>query len=412
MLPAAHVVRAPRHRRGWTDEHRRTAMVTALVAAPGRRLRGGRRCRSSVPQRRAAPGAAPGAGRPARRLRAAAAAPDRRARCSPWSADRPAPASRRWSTPSSAPGSPSPACCGRPPARRCWCTTRPTPTWFDGRPDPAATSRARRARRTDTGALQLVRGRRRPGRAGDPRRPRHRLGRGAQPHAGRPAARRRRPVAVRHLRRALRRPGAVGLPQGRRRAQHRGRHRARPHRSRGASTRSPATWRAMLTARGLRDSPLFTVTEGTVDEQGLLPAESVAARSATGSTRSPPTPTRGPRWSSRRSTVRCATSPAAATTSPTRAPRRPRWSTRLRKDGRPGVRRGASSAVDEASRRRHACCAARCWPAGRSSSAPVSCSARWRRGSAGCATGSSAGCAASRSRSSGSPWRWSPGWSR
>jgi hypothetical protein len=31
----------------------------------------------------------------------------------------------------------------------------------------------------------------------------------------------------------------------------------------------------MLTARGLRDSPLFTVTEGSVDEQGLLPADSV-----------------------------------------------------------------------------------------------------------------------------------------
>jgi len=32
----------------------------------------------------------------------------------------------------------------------------------------------------------------------------------------------------------------------------------------------------MLTARGLRDSPLFTVTEGTVDEDGLLPAGHVA----------------------------------------------------------------------------------------------------------------------------------------
>jgi energy-coupling factor transporter ATP-binding protein EcfA2 len=33
----------------------------------------------------------------------------------------------------------------------------------------------------------------------------------------------------------------------------------------------------MLTARGLRESPLFTVTEGEVDENGLLPVESVAA---------------------------------------------------------------------------------------------------------------------------------------
>ncbi|HSE69480.1 MAG TPA: GTPase domain-containing protein [Nocardioidaceae bacterium] len=32
----------------------------------------------------------------------------------------------------------------------------------------------------------------------------------------------------------------------------------------------------MLTARGLRDSPLFTVAEGKVDDEGLLPAEAVA----------------------------------------------------------------------------------------------------------------------------------------
>ena len=32
----------------------------------------------------------------------------------------------------------------------------------------------------------------------------------------------------------------------------------------------------MLTARGLKDSPLFTVAEGPLDEKGLLPAESVA----------------------------------------------------------------------------------------------------------------------------------------
>ena len=32
----------------------------------------------------------------------------------------------------------------------------------------------------------------------------------------------------------------------------------------------------MLTVRGLRDSPLFTVTEGTVDDSGMLPADAVA----------------------------------------------------------------------------------------------------------------------------------------
>ena len=33
----------------------------------------------------------------------------------------------------------------------------------------------------------------------------------------------------------------------------------------------------MMTARGLGDSPLFTVPECPVDENGLLPAEAVAA---------------------------------------------------------------------------------------------------------------------------------------
>ena len=84
----------------------------------------------------------------------------------------------------------------------------------------------------DPGALQLVAADTVPAGAGDPRRPRHRLGRGAQPDARRRAARRRRPLAVRHLRRAVRRPGALGLPQGRRRAQHRGGDRARPDRPR------------------------------------------------------------------------------------------------------------------------------------------------------------------------------------
>ena len=59
--------------------------------------------------------------------------------------------------------------------------------------------------------------------------PRRRLGRGAQPDAGRPAARRRRPVALRDLGRAVRRPGAVGLPAQGRRAFGRGRDRPRPH---------------------------------------------------------------------------------------------------------------------------------------------------------------------------------------
>ena len=52
-------------------------------------------------------------------------------------------------------GSPSPACCGRPPARRCWCTTPTTRDWFGQDrilPDLERTDRAdRRPRRAAAG---------------------------------------------------------------------------------------------------------------------------------------------------------------------------------------------------------------------------------------------------------------------
>ncbi len=67
---------------------------------------------------------------------------------------------------------------------------------------------------------------------------------------------------------------------------------------------------------------------------------------------------------------------------------------------RPGLRRGGR-APSTPPPPTAPCCAARCWPAGRSSSAPASCCARWRPGSAGSATGWSAGPAASPSRPSG-----------
>ena len=132
------------------------------------------------------------------------------------------------------------------------------------------------ARTNDPEALQLVPSDDRARRSRHPRRARHRLGRGAQPHPGRPAARRRRPVALRHLRGPLRRPGAVGLPAQGRRAVRRRRHRARPHAARGRRDRVAPTSPGCSPARGLKDSPLFTVTEGGVTDDGLLPPESVA----------------------------------------------------------------------------------------------------------------------------------------
>ena len=88
----------------------------------------------------------------------------------------------------------------------------------------------------------------------------------------------------------------------------------------------------MLTARGLRDSPLFTVTEGAVDDDGLLPRgrrreirawlDSLAADSER--------PRRGREADARRrGPLACR---AAPTTSPTPRPSRSRWPDRLRED--------------------------------------------------------------------------------
>ena len=108
------------------------------------------------------------------------------------------------------------------------------------RPAAARPRAGRTTRPTTPHALQLVAADVVPPGARHPRRPRRRLGRGEQPAAGGPAARRRRPLAVRHLGRAVRRPGAVGLPAPGRRALGRGRDRARPHAGgRGRDRRHP-----------------------------------------------------------------------------------------------------------------------------------------------------------------------------
>ncbi len=203
---------------GHADAHRvgqAARRTAARPAAPDRARR-----------RRAAPGAV-GDDRPARGLRHPAADDDRRAdadgggrldRCRQVHAGQlprrhPGHRARRAA-------SDHPVAGARAPPRR-----RPLV-----RPGPAAARPGaglpldQRPGRAAAGAL----GRGPPGAVGS-RRTRHRLGRGAQPHPGRPAAGRGRPVALRHLCREVRRPGAVGLPAQRRRAQRRGGHRARPH---------------------------------------------------------------------------------------------------------------------------------------------------------------------------------------
>ena len=206
-------------------------------------------------------------------------------------------------------GSPSPACSGRPPGRRCWCTTPPTPSWFDK--DRILPGLARTAGATgDPGALQLVAA--------------ERGARRAWPCSTRPTSTRWRSATGRwppscsaaadlwlFVTSAARYADQVpvGLPQGRRRAQHRGRDRAGPHRRPTPSPRSAATWPGCSPPAACATRRCSRCTEGDVDDDGLLPADAGAPRSAAGWTRSPPTPTPGPRSSSRPSTARSARSP-------------------------------------------------------------------------------------------------------
>ena len=153
----------------------------------------------------------------------------------------------------------------------------------------------------------------------------------------------------------------------------------------GAEDDIAAHLQEMLAAHGLAGAPLFVVPETTLHD-GLLPDPVVAPlrgwfsdlardaaapgrgrpphagrRAATASGRAPPA---SPPRPGRRSTPRPGCGPTP--TPPTRA--RSPTSTRACATAR--------------------CCAARSWPAGRSSSAPGSCCARCRTGSGGCGTGS------------------------
>ena len=224
---------------------------------------------------------------------------------------------------------------------------------------------------TDPDALQLVALDERPRGAGHPRRPRHRLGRGAQPHPRRPAARRGRPVAVRHLGRALRRPGAVGLPAPGRRALRRGRDRARPHPARGRrdrlhpprpDARQPRA-QGLAAVRGHRGRR--STTTGC-----CRPRRS--PRSAAGWTRSPPTPR--PATMVVRQTLDGAIRTLARRTHAVAdaADEQAAACAAAARGRRHGVRR-RDHRRSTRPRPTARCCAARCWPAGRSSSAPASC---------------------------------------
>ena len=377
---------------------RRAQMLTTLVrlreALAAAHAAAGRARRRGAPQPRARDD------RPARRLRPAAAGPDRRA-----AADRRRRLDRRRQVD---PGQ----LAGRPPGHRARRAPPDHPLAGAGAqprrrrlvrqgPDPARPERTDRRDRRPGRAAAGRRPTTLPAGPGHPRRARHRLGRGAQPDAGRPAARRRRPVAVRHLGRALRRPGAVGLPQAGRRAQHRGRDRARPHRRRRPSPRSAATWPGCSPPAACATRRCSPCPRATSTTTGCCPRPTVARDPGlAGRARRRRRRARRGRQADPRRRGPLARRRSRTTVADARRSSRSTMPARLRDD----VDQAYDDAVDD-DRRRLAptapCCAARCWPAGRSSSAPASCSAAWRPRSAGCATGSATRSRASRSRPAG-----------
>ena len=301
-------------------------------------------------------------------------------------------------------GSPSPACSARPPARRCSCTT-PTTRSGSARTGCCPTSSASTRATNDPAALQLV------------------------PSETVPAGlaildapdidsveERNRTLAAQLLAAAdlwlfvtsaARYADQVPweLPAQAAERSRRGGDRARPHPARGRRDRrrptSPGCWPA-AGSRTRRCSPSPRAASTTT---ACCPP-SRSPRSAAGSSRWPPTPTRAPPWSGRPSTARSAPSPGVPTRSPTPRPSRS-TPTPAARGRRPGLRRGGGRGR-RGLRRRH--------PAARRGAGPLAgvrrhrraAASRWRPRSAGCATGSSTRSRASRSRPSGSPSPSSP----
>ena len=155
----------------------------------------------------------------------------------------------------------------------------------------------------------------------------------------------------------------------------------------------------MLASRGLKDSPLFTVTEGEVTDDGLLPPEAVAdirgwLESLAADAEARAAVVKQTLDGAIRTLARRTHSVADAATEQVDAVRR------LREDANKAYDQAVAEIVAKPPPTAP-CCAARCSRAGRSSSAPASCSGRSRRASAGCATASSTPSRASRSRPSG-----------
>ena len=343
--------------------------------------RAGRRAAPAVARGRcrARPQAPPGDGRPARRLRAAAAAPARRA-----AAGRGRRLDRRRQVDAgqlawSADGSARPGVL-RPTTRSPVLVHHPGDAeWFeDERILPGLARTTGRLGRPDRPAARAERGRSRPGwpSSTPPTSTRSWSATASSPPSCSPP-----PTC-----------GCSSPPRPATPTRCRGTSCARPPsaapRSRSCSTgcrrrpstRSAAHLAAMLTERGLGDSPLFVVPEATADDDGCCRRTS-STRSAPGCTArrrrrgarggGPADPRRRDplAWPPACLELAAAADEQAEAVAP--AARRRRRGLRRRR-WRWSTRRPATAP----------CCAARCWPAGRSSSAPASCSGRWSRRSA------------------------------
>ena len=164
----------------------------------------------------------------------------------------------------------------------------------------------------------------------------------------------------------------------------------------------------MLAEQDLGRAPLFVLPETWVDGQGLLP-EGVTAplrRLVRPAGRRRGRPGGGGPADARRRAGRAAPRRRGAGRRRRRAARR----RRRRWTNGSGPRTGAPSAPSSRGSRTAGCSGARCSPAGRSSSAPASCSARWRHGSAACGTGSSPPSPAGRRPPSSCATPSSPSW--
>ena len=283
--------------------------------------------------------------------------------------------------------------------------------WFSGSTRPAGPGPHHRqtlvVRRSGRGASRLDRRGRR--RAGPDRRPGHRQRGRDEPRPRDAAARRRRPLGLRHDGSALRRRGAVAAAARGVRARHGRGRRPRPGASEGRR-RDPHALRVHAARAGPRPGADLHGASSPSSTDGLLPPEQTARlrgwlAALAGDAQA--------RADVVRQTLagcpRLARRPDPGAGRGLEGADRGGPGTRAPQPRPPTTRRGATCTRGCSTARS---CAARCWPGGRSSSAPVSSSVRSSRPSPGSGTASRPSSRVSRRVPTTSGRRSSPGSSR